>query len=319
MNTAFPVMDKNYVEEHLTAKKCVELMEDTLIKENKGLIKQPLRTGHPLQPKGLIAFMPGYTMDGYFGCKLLSVFKDNYKDGFPSHQGQVVLFESDHGQMICMADATAVTKIRTGAASAAATKALANPDSKVLTLMGTGEQAESHLKAIAECYDLSEIRVWNRSMEKAEKFCEEMAAFKKNAQLIPCCDAKKACENADIICTLTSAAEPILTLDMVKPGAHINAVGSCSFDKREIDSALVKASRFFSDNMTSVMAEAGDLLIPIKEGVVTKEHCLGTVGQVLCKEIEGRTGKDDITVFESQGIAAEDLASTWYLYQNYNK
>ena len=301
------------VEEKLLYGPCVDLMEETLLKLHRGGFEQYLRTPQPLPGGNIMAFMPAFSFDGYFGAKILSIFPKNSREGYPSHQGQVMLFDGKHGELKALADATAVTKIRTGCVSAAASRALARKDSKVLALLGAGEQAESHLKAISAVFDLDEVRVWNHRFEKAESFCEAHRGISGKGVVRPCASAEEAVRGADMICTLTASKEPVIERAWLKPGVHINAVGACTKDARELDTETVRDARFFCDSRESVFAEAGDFVIPMNAGEFGREHLLGTLGELFAGEIEGRTSDDDITVFESLGIAAEDLASVKYL------
>ncbi|MBQ4506148.1 MAG: ornithine cyclodeaminase family protein [Firmicutes bacterium] len=305
--------DSEYVEKNLDMPGCVELMEDTLLKLHRGGFEQYLRTGQPMPGGNIIAFMPAFCFDGYFGAKILSVFPKNSRDGFPSHQGQILIFDGEHGELKALVDATSVTKIRTGAVSGAASKYLARKDSKILALLGAGEQAESHLKAISGLFALDEVRVWNHNKSKAESFCGAHRAIAGGAVLKAADSAEEAVRGADIICTLTPSKEPVVKYEWIKPGAHINAVGACTKDARELDTETVRRARFFCDSVESVMAEAGDYVIPMNEGAFGKEHLVGTLGQLFAGEIEGRTSDEDITIFESLGLAAEDLAAAKYL------
>jgi len=309
----FRILDKQFVEENLDMPGCIKAMEDCLLSLHRGGFVQYLRTSHVMPCGGLQAFMPAYSADGYFGAKLLSIFPKNSSEGYPSHQGQILIFESGHGVLQASVDATSVTKIRTAAVSAAATKLLARPDAKIMTIFGAGEQAESHLEAISCVRQLEEVRIWNHNFDKAERFCRENAALAEGARLIAVKDPDEACEGADIICTLTASPTPLFKAESVKPGAHINAVGACRAECRELDDMTVKNARFFCDSVESVMAEAGDFLFPLKAGIIKEDHLLGTLGQLLAGEIKGRKSDSDVTIYESLGLAAEDLASARYL------
>ena len=201
----FFLMDKEYVREHMDTKNCIRLMEKTLREEYAGAFTQYLRHVTPLPAGGILGFMPACSQEGYFGAKVLSVYPQNSRQGFPSHQGVILLFESKNGQLLAAVDATEVTRIRTGAVSAVASRILARPDSSVLALLGTGEQAVSHLEAMNCAFPLREVYVWNRSFAKAEQFCRKNAALAPAVRLIPTDSAREACQNADIVCTLTQS------------------------------------------------------------------------------------------------------------------
>ena len=309
------VLDQEYVTKYLDMKACVDLMEDVFRQVEQQKCTQYLRTAIELPNHNILGVMPGYFESGYFGAKILSVYPMNGREGYPSHQGQILLFEKEHGQIKAVVDAMTVTRIRTGAASAAASRVLARPDASHLALLGSGEQADSHLEAMLLSFPIKTVTVWSPSRKHAEQFAEK-SSRKYGVDVIVCEDAASAVRDADIICTLTPSKTPILEGAWVKPGAHINAVGACSPQSREIDSELAEKARFYGDNRESVMKESGDFLIPLMEGKFEESHFLGTVGQILTGDIKGRTSEDEITIFESLGMAVEDLACAEYLYEN---
>ena len=311
----FFLLDKEYVREHLRTEDCIRLMEKTLREEYAGAFTQYLRHVTPLPATGILGFMPACSQEGYFGAKVLSVFPQNSRQGFPSHQGVILLFESKNGQLLASVDATEVTRIRTGAVSAAASRILARPDSSTLALLGTGEQAVSHLEAMNCVFPLKDVYVWNRSYAKAELFCQKNAPLAPALRLIPTDRVQEACQNADIVCTLTQSKEPLFSRSDIKAGTHICAVGSCTKDARELDSRTVRDSRFFCDKEESVFAEAGDFVIPLQEGTIEKSHLLGSLGALMAGDIQGRLSPEDITVFESLGLAVEDLACAIHLFK----
>lgn len=309
--------DQKYVEEHLTMDACIKVMEDTLKQERSGVCVQYLRTAINMPNTNILGMMPAYDARGYFGVKVISVYHDNVKAGYPSHQGQIILFGKEHGNVLAVIDAMSVTKIRTGAVSAAATKALACKEPKILAVLGCGAQGHSHLEAMTEIFGFETVRCWDMVLERAESLAE--TARQKGCQAYACRTVEESVKDADIICTVTPAREPILKYEWVKPGAHINAVGACAPAAREIDSALAKNSRFFCDNEESILHESGDFLIPMKEGLYGEEHLLGTAGDVLLGKIPGRTSESQITVFDAVGMAVEDIACAIHLYEDHVK
>ena len=311
----FFLLDKAYVREHLRTEDCIRLMEKTLREEYAGVFTQYLRHVTPLPTEGILGFMPACSQEGYFGAKVLSVYPQNSRQGFPSHQGVILLFENKNGRLLAAVDATEVTRIRTGAVSAVASRILARPNSSALALLGTGEQAVSHLEAMNCVFPLKEVYIWNRSYAKAELFCRKNAALAPAARLIPTDCVREACQNADIVCTLTQSKDPLFSRADLKAGTHVCAVGSCTKDTRELDSQTVRDSRFFCDKEESVFAEAGDFVIPLQEGTIEKSHLLGSLGALLAGDIPGRLSPDDITVFESLGLAVEDLACAIHLFR----
>ena len=308
--------DKNQVTELLDMTGCIGLMRDTLMDYSSGKTIQILRTAMPLGPKKILGLMPSANTNlSIAGTKIITIFHDNFQRGLPSHQGAVVLFDMDDGHLKAILDADAITGIRTAAVSAAATDVLARKDSHILCVLGSGLQARRHVEAMCLVRDITEVRVWDISQESVKRFKADMEA-KHGIPVMDCCDdVQKAVEGADIICTVTAAHEPVLFGAHVSAGAHINAVGACLKMNRELDTEVVRKSRFFCDSRESCMNEAGDLLIPIEKGELTEAHLLGEVGQVLNGEIQGRLSDADITIFEAQGLAVEDLASANYIFE----
>lgn len=307
-------MDKRQVLRRLSMAGCIGLMRTVLQDDAEGKSRQYLRTVTPLPGNNLLGFMPAYLGTGdYFGAKVITVFPGNHQAGLPSHQGSVLLFDAEHGALRFMADGDAITQIRTGAVSAVATDLLARPDAKRLALLGAGAQGRSHLEAMALVRQLTEVTVWDVRPENARRFAAEMAE-KAGCPIRACSCAEEAVRDADIICTLTPSPTPVLESSWVKPGAHINAVGACSATARELSSDLVARCLLYGDSIESVEKESGDYLIPLSEGVIQKGHLRGTIGQLLCGEITGRTSAQDVTLFDALGLAIEDVACAKYLY-----
>lgn len=307
------VLDETYVQEHLTEADCLRIMEETLKQERDGGCVQYLRTAIEMPNTNVLGMMPAYYENGYFGAKIISVYHTNGGTGYPSHQGQIILFGKEFGNVLAVIDAMSVTKIRTGAVSAVATRALAKDAPKTLAILGCGAQGHSHLDAMTELFQLETVRCWDLFPESAARLAE--AAGRKGCRGQACATVEEAVRDADIICTVTPAKEPILRYEWVKPGAHINAVGACAPAARELDSNLVLHSHFFCDNRESILHESGDFLIPMQEGLYGEEHLAGTVGEVLLGRIPGRTSPEEITIFEAVGMAVEDIACGIYLYE----
>jgi len=223
-----------------------------------------------------------------------------------------MLFGVEHGEPLAILDATAITAIRTAAASGAATDALAKSDAGDLALVGSGAQARTHLAAMQAVRKLRRVRVWSRTRANAERFAHEESD--RSGVVIEVSEtAAEAVRDADIVCTTTAAREPVLLGEWLAPGVHVNAVGACFSTSRELDSEAVRRARFFTDCRESCLNEAGDFLIPRKEGVIEDSHLLGELGDVFLGKVPGRVSHDDVTIFESLGIAIEDLASAHFI------
>ena len=302
---------------------CVEVMAEALRALARGEAVQPLRSVYWMPDRhGALAVMPGMLGlpdDGgekslVAGVKVLTVIPDNRLHGEESHQGMVLLFEAERGKPVALLDATALTAIRTAAASAAATRALARQDAGDLAILGAGTQGRSHLDAMAAVRTLRRVRVWSRRPESSRDFAARETA-RTGIAIEAMATPREAVLGADLICTVTAAAEPILFGDWIAPGAHVNAAGACTPKTRELDGAAVARSRLFTDCRESLLAEAGDFLLARAEGAVADDHLLGELGEVLNGTLPGRTSPDEVTLFKSLGIAVEDLASGWHVYR----
>jgi ornithine cyclodeaminase len=312
--TSIRFIDRAEVARRLTYDLCIPIVRDAMIAFSRGETKQLLRSILPLSEGRLLGVMPGALgAHAPFGAKLISVFQGNAVQGKQSHQGLVVLFDPRSGAPVCIVHAGEITAIRTAAASAVATAALARPDAHRLALIGCGEQATTHMRAIAKVRNLREIVVWGRSPERARAFAE-----RHQPQLsIPISAApsvEEAVTKADIICTLTFATEPVLKGAWVRPGTHLNLVGSSHAGPTEVDNDLVVRSRFIADSREGILHQGAEFLRAKEAGLIGDDHIVAEIGQVLTGEIEGRRSLDEITVYKSIGHVVQDLASAWALY-----
>jgi alanine dehydrogenase len=304
-------LDRERVTALLPMDDCITVMEQTFRSLAAGNTLQPLRSLMWLPDKsGILGMMPGYAKNpDILGIKVITIFHANGALGLPSHQGVVILFDAKQGTPLLILDATEITAIRTAATSALATKLLARKDASHLAILGTGEQAERHIQAISLVRPIDRITIWGRNNDHAEALARKF----KNTQIAP--TAKEAVSNADIICTVTASREPILFGEWIPEGAHINAVGSCTPTTRELDTAAVLRSRLFTDRYESLFHEAGEFLIPKKEGFLTETDTQAELGELLTGTKEGRKNAAEITLFKSLGIAAEDLFAAHHIYK----
>jgi len=292
---------------------CIPLMEKTLKELANGVAMQPLRQALPLGNANWLGIMPSaLSSRGVAGCKVISIFPQNHSKGLHSHQGVVLLFEAETGSLLAILDAISITSMRTAAVSAVATAALSRADSRVLSVLGAGVQARAHVEALRKVRDIREVRVWSPNPATCAKFATQVE--QAELPVTVCSSSSEAVKNADIICAVSAATEPILFGKDLSPGVHINAVGACTPRNRELDTQAVAAARMFGDRMESVFAEAGDFLIPLSLGELPKEHLLGDLGDVLIGKLEGRTSAQDITLFKSLGLGIQDLASAELVY-----
>jgi ornithine cyclodeaminase len=302
--TDIRIIDGALVRRLLDMDSCIEAMRQAFRAVSAGSVRQPLRTALPGPGNGFLGLMPGsMTGPASLGIKIVSIFPDNFPSK-PTHQGVVLLFDPIDGRPLAVIDAHAVTAIRTAAASAAATDALARPGPASLALLGYGDQAASHLDALSRVRPLRQVTLWGRDLTRARAF-----AAQAGVPITVAGSVEEAVTDADIICTLTAAPDPILTGAMLRPGMHINAVGSSLPAMAELDEDAVARCRLFADYADSARALGGELRRAIATGRVSEAHLLGEVGAVLDGSLAGRRTPDDITCFKSLGMAAEDLVA----------
>lgn len=309
-------IDRHEVASRLTYDISIPIVRAAMIAFSTGETKQLLRSIIALSEGRLFGVMPG-AMGAHaaFGAKLISVFHGNFEKGEPSHQGVVVLFDPDSGAPVCVLDAGEITAIRTAAASAVATDALARPDARRLALLGYGQQARTHARAIAKVRTLEAITAWGRSAERAQAFATEMQA-ELGLPVTAAPSVRAAVADADIICTLTSAKEPVLEAAWVREGAHVNLVGSSYAGPVEVDNDLVVRARFIADSREGVLAQGAEFLRAKQAGLIGDDHIAGEIGEVLAGKIAGRENQEQITAYKSLGHIVQDLACAWVLYIN---
>jgi ornithine cyclodeaminase len=307
-------IDREEVARRLTYEMCIPIVRDALIAFSRGETRQLLRSLIPLSEGRLFGIMPGALgAHAPFGAKLISVFHENFSLGKPSHQGLVVLFDPESGASVCVVDAGEITAIRTAAASAVATDALARKDARRLAILGYGEQAAAHARAIGKVRELRSIFIWGRAPERARALAEHLQT-ELSLPVAVVATVQEAVDGAEIVCTLTSAPEPILKGQWVRAGTHLNLVGSSHAGPAEVDNDLVVRSRFIADSREGVLNQGGEFLRAKAAGLVGDDHIVAEIGQVLAGEIQGRRSPEEITVYKSLGHVVQDLASAWALY-----
>jgi ornithine cyclodeaminase len=309
------VLSASDVHEALSPADCVAAMRSVLAALAAGEAQQPLRTVvQPAGAAGLIAFMPSFTASPQprYGVKALCITPSNPAAGLDAHQGVVLLSAGETGEPLALLNASAVTEIRTAAVSVLATELLAPPDARVLAVIGTGVQARAHIRAFDEARQLTAIRVAGRDLARAGQLAADV---RTRAPVTACASAQEAVAGADIIVTATSSAVPVLRREWIKSGAHINAVGACLPHTRELDTATVADGVLFADRRDSLLAESGDYVLAAAGGVVGPDHIRAELGELLLGTAAGRGDPEEITVFESLGLAVEDLAAAERAYQ----
>jgi ornithine cyclodeaminase len=299
------VLSEHKVRRLLDMESCIEAMAEVLTSLARGELYQPLRSiTRPPGAENLLGLMPSFRGGNApaFGLKEIVVVPSNPARGLDTHMGGVLLHDGETGELLALLNAAPITEIRTAAVSAVATRALAGPDARRVAILGAGAQARGHVHAMRAVLADPEIRIWSRRLEAAEELAGEVGAT-----VAPSVDA--ALFGAEVVCTTTAATEPIVEKRWLARGAHVNAVGSCFPTTRELDTETVAHSSFFTDRRESCLNEAGDYILAAAEGAVGPEHIRAELGEVLAGMHPGREHEDELTVFESLGIAVEDLAA----------
>ncbi len=273
-----------------------------------GRVNAPQRAVMTVNASTRLGLMPGTMPDlGRFGLKVVSLSSDAPKFGLPSHQGLMLLFDDANGQPLCAVDTYALTRLRTAAASAVATKAMSRPDSKVLTIIGNGDLAGAHIDAISAVRPIEQVIVWGRHRGKVEAFVQGLPKFlNQNIQVTS--DIRQAVSLGDIICTVTSSQEPLVLGEWLRPGQHLNLVGSSLRAAREVDDEVVARSYYIADSKAHALSQAGELCHAIEQGRVKEDHVKGEIGDVLAGSLPGRVNAGQITLYKSLGHAAQDIS-----------
>jgi ornithine cyclodeaminase len=309
------IADQKQVSALLPMDEAIEVMRRALSLLDGGDVLLPLRSMLAL-PDGdrVMGLMPSYLggIDA-LGVKVIAAFPANFGSEYDTHQGVVLVFDTERGLLRAIVDATSITAIRTAAVSGAATDLLARPDAGDLAIIGAGTQAHTHLQAMRAVRPVRRVRVFSLPAGSAEAFAEREQRL-TGLPIEVAASAEEAVRGADLICTVTTATEPVLHGAWLAPGAHINAVGAYTPTTRELDTAAVVRSRLYVDRREAALSEAGEFLLARGEGAVDDGHIVGEIGEVLAGKAPGRGAPDEITLFKSLGIAIEDLAAARYVY-----
>jgi ornithine cyclodeaminase/alanine dehydrogenase-like protein (mu-crystallin family) len=298
------VLSEHDVRRLLDMESCVEAMEQVLASLARGELFQPLRfVARPPGSAGFVGLMPAHRggADPAYALKEIVVTPDNPTRGLDAHQGSVLLHDGETGELVAIMNASPITEIRTAAVSAVATRALARSGAERVAILGAGVQARAHVHAMRAVLGDPEVRIWARRLEAAEELAGEVGAT-----VAPSVDS--ALFGAEVVCTTTSAKEPIVERRWLATGTHVNAVGAFG-PGRELDTETVAGSSFFVDRRESALNEGGDYGLAAEEGAIAPDHIRAELGEVLVGAHPGRQSEDELTVFKSYGIAVEDLAA----------
>lgn len=310
------VLSEKQVQSLIDVDELIPVLEQAHVQYSTGKAVMPVRLVVPLpQIGGRITSMPGFLSDDKaLAMKIITYFQENPKQNLPAILGTILLFSAETGRLIAIMDGSYITAIRTACASAMATKALANPQTPVLGMLGAGVQARAHIEALMRVRRLQRIKIYSPTGASAAAIKKDMEPTVKIAIDIAR-NAEEALRDADLVVTATTAKEPIVKPEWLKPGAHINAVGSHRPDMREIDGATLARSKIVVDSREAIMAECGDILLALKEKSIGENAIHAEIGEVLAGRKPGRSSAAEITLYKSVGIAIQDVATANLVYR----
>lgn len=308
------------VQQTVTMAQAIETVKQAFISLSRGEAVLPLRTQVPVKEwEGTTLFMPAYLpSDESLGVKIVSVFPKNIEHNMPTIHSLVILCNAKTGEPAAVMDGTYLTALRTGAASGVATDLLSRTEARIAAIIGAGIQGRTQLEAVCCARDIQSARVYDINHKVAEDFAEEVRTRGRPfpSEIIVAHSSAEAVSDADVICCATTSSVPVFEDDDLKPGTHINGVGSYTPHMQEIPEQTILRSRVVLDSLSACLEEAGDLIIPLKKKLLSKSHIHGEIGQVASGLIPGRESDTEITLFKSVGVAVQDVSvAEWVLRQ----
>jgi len=305
------VLSKQDVQRAVPMRKAIEIVKGAFAQLSAGKAVVPLRTQLPVERhEGVTLFMPAYLSESDdLGVKIVSVFPRNLEIGLPTIFALVVVVEAATGRPVAVMDGTYLTALRTGAASGAATELLARQDAKVAAIFGAGAQGRTQLLAVCEVRDIERAWVYDTNLQAAESYAKEMGGKGRvPADLKAASSPAEAAREADVICTATTSKTPVFADGDLKQGVHINAVGSFTAEMEEIPEQTVGRARLVVGSREGCLAETGDLIIPIRKGLITEDDIYAELGEIAAGIRPGRESAGEITLFKSVGNAVQDVS-----------
>lgn len=314
------LLSRKDVEKIVSMREVIEAVEEAFLAKGLGKVQMP--------PKSYIYFnrfqgdfrvMPAYLEDmGAAGVKIVNVHPKNpQKYGLPTVMATIFLLDPKTGAPLAIMDGTWITNMRTGAGGAVAAKYLARKDSHVVAMVGAGVQARTQLMALNEVLDIDEVRVSDAVKGKAKKYAEEMGKL-LGIEIEPMTDVEKTIKGADIVVTVTTARGPIVKDEWISEGMHINAIGADAPGKQELDPEILKRAKIVVDDMKQAL-HSGEVNVPLSEGIIARGDIYAEFGEVITGKKPGRASRDEITIFDSTGLAIQDIATDWKVYQKAKK
>ncbi len=313
------LLSANDIRSVFSARDAVEAVKIAFRMAVQGKCESPLRTNIQAPGyDGCFLFMPAYApeLDAAV-LKNINIFPQNIEKGIPTSQAQILLIDGKTGVVSAVLDGACVTQLRTGGASGAAFDLLGRPDAREGALIGTGGQGAAQLEAMLCVRKLEQVRVFDLNPERARQFAaamqEKLAGY--GAEIRAVATSEEAVQNADLVATVTPSSKPVFDGNQIKAGATVSCVGSYQPHMQEMDPVLLeRAARVYFDSEEAVLAESGDILIPLAEGRITRERFAGDLGQVLLGKLPARKDPEEILVFKTVGIAAQDLVTSKEIY-----
>lgn len=313
------VLNSGEVRQALPMAAAVECMKTAFSQYSTRQADVPLRSRiHLRKQNGVALFMPAYLKQSDdLAVKVVTLFPNNLKRNEPMIYAAVLVMDPETGRPLALLEGSSLTAIRTGAGSGAATDFLARSEAATAAIIGSGVQARTQLEAVCTVREIETVYVYSPNQEHARAFIEEMAGQGPiPADIRLASSADEAVETADIICTATTAYEPVFNGRKLKPGSHINAVGSYTPDMQEVDIITVRDSLVVVDSREAILAEAGDILVPLQTRAITENHIYAELGEIVAGMKDGRTDPDQITYFKSVGLAVQDAAAARVALEN---
>jgi ornithine cyclodeaminase len=315
------VLDAHDVRKALPMKQVIEAMKSAYAALSDGRAQVPLRARLPVPPHdGVSLFMPAYVQGESaesLAVKVVSVFPKNSERSLPLIYAAVLVLEPDTGRPLALLEGSALTAIRTGAASGAASDLLARPDARVAAIFGAGVQGRTQLEAVCTVRPIQTVWIYDTNRARVDSFIVDLAGKSPiPADLRQAESSSQAIQQADVICTATTSTAPVFNDTDLKPGVHINGVGSYTPEMQEIPAGTVQRARVIIDSQTASLAEAGDLIKPIQQGLLTREHIYAELGEIVLGRKAGRTSPEQVTFFKSVGVAVQDAAAASLALEN---
>lgn len=308
------VLSRRDLEALLAPPEVIAAVEEAFRQYARGAYRLLPRQALPLDGRDVLLLMPSHLPTAEaLGTKTVTVFFDNPSRGLPIIMAAYLLHDPATGEPLAFMEAGFLTGLRTGATSAAAARRLARPDARSVACFGAGVQAAFQLRCLTSVLPLARCRVVSRSRERAEAFARRMAE-ELGIEVIVAASPREAVQEADIVVTATTSPSPVFDGRDLRPGTHVDAVGTFQPTARELDTEAVRRATVVVDTYEGAWLEAGDLLIPIQEGVITRAHVKAELAELITGARPGRTRDDEITCFKSVGFALEDAATARLAY-----